>query len=145
MNRIIIAITIFSAMIAASFWESYVEGPNSGNKKKYGWKIKRNGKIIITSYHFWLWWICFPIMMIILPQVVAGFSFKLTCFLWSMYWYGSIIEDFVYFLVNPYWNLKNWNSKHYDFYDWMKMGKIEIPVYYIIYFTFATILFFLSL
>ncbi len=40
MNAILIFIYVWIAMIALSFIESYVEGRNVWDKKKYGWKIQ---------------------------------------------------------------------------------------------------------
>ncbi len=153
MDKILISLTVFAAMIATSFWESHVEGPNVWDKKKYGWKLRFKGfvlkslgvkELVFSAYHFWLWIITFPILIIVLPQVLLGFSLKFTWFLGGVYIIGSVIEDFVYFIVNPYWGLKKWNSKHTP-HPWLKIGKFEFPIPYIIGLLLASLLLWLSI
>jgi len=51
MKTLCIFIVVYIAMIAASFWESYVEGRNAWDKEKHGWKLKVDF-FTLTGYHF---------------------------------------------------------------------------------------------
>ena len=47
MNILLIFIWIYAAMIAMSFWESYVEKRNAWNRGKLGWKIRIGNQSLI--------------------------------------------------------------------------------------------------
>lgn len=120
-------------MIAHAFWESSAEGPNAWGKKMYGWKWQILKNLSLTRYHFWLFFIYLPILIVLLPIVVAGFSLKLFGILLSAYLAGTVIEDFFWFLVNPAVKFKEaWNPKFASYYPWLVIGKFRIPVLYII-------------
>lgn len=118
-------------MIANGFWEAYVEGKHAWAEGKLGWKIKTKKRIWLTAYHFWLFFVMWP-LLITLPLVIFGFDLRIFGILLSAYFSGLIIEDFTWFIINPAFSLKNFNLKDVEWYPWVKIGKIEIPVYYII-------------
>ena len=96
MNILLIFIWIYIAMIANSFWEAYVEGNHPWEKGKLGWKLKIKGRVVLTAYHFWLFFVMHPIYLS-LPFIIYGFNLKLFGILVSAFSSGLIIEDF--FLV----------------------------------------------
>jgi len=118
-------------MIATSFWEAYVEGNHPWDKGKLGWKIKIGNYTLFTAYHFWLFCVMYPVLLS-LPFVFSGFSWEHFGILLSAYTTGIILEDFFWFVVNPAFNLKNWNSKHVKWYPWVKLGTFELPLSYIV-------------
>jgi hypothetical protein len=126
-----IYLIIYAAMIATSFWEAYVEGKNPWDHGKLGWKIRYKHHTILTAYHFWLFWVMYP-LLIMLPLVVAGFSWKLFGVLISAYTSGLIVEDFFWFVVNPVFKMRHYNSKHVKWYPWLKFGNFEVPAYYLV-------------
>jgi hypothetical protein len=126
----LIFLCVYGAMISASFWEAYVEGRNAWDAGKLGWKIKIGKYVVLTAYHFFLFFMMFPLLLI-LPLVVYGFDLRLVGILISAYASGMILEDFFWFVVNPTFKIKNWNSKHVTWYPWLKIGKFELPVGYI--------------
>lgn len=129
----LIFLIIWIAMIAHSFWESSVEGKNAWDKNKYGWKWQIAKNISITRYHFWLFFIYLPILIIVLPLAVAGFSLKLFGVLLSAYLSGMVIEDFFWFIVNTEVKFKEaWNPQFASYYPWIGIGKFKIPLYYIL-------------
>jgi hypothetical protein len=49
----------------------------------------------------------------------------------SAYFTGTILEDFLFFVVNPKINFrKDFNSKFVYYYPWLKIGKFEVPLFY---------------
>lgn len=126
-----IFIWIYFAMIATSFWEAYVEGRRPWDKGKLGWKLRFKGKTILTAYHFWLFIVMYP-MLLSLPFVIYGFDRKLFGVIVSAYFSGLVIEDIFWFVVNPVFKLENWDSKHVKWFHWIRMGRFEVPVNYII-------------
>ena len=131
MNVILIFVWIYLAMIAMSFWESYVEGRNAWGKKKLGWKIKI-GKFVLHAYHFYLFGIMIPLFLT-LPFVIYGWNLRLFGIIVSAYFSGIIIEDFFWYVLNPAVKLKEFFSSFSDYYPWIKIrGKKVIPIFYII-------------
>jgi hypothetical protein len=131
-NKYVILLIIWVAFIAMSFWESSVEGRNAGNRAKQGFKIKLFSKNWITRYHFFLFYVMIPIF-IYLPLIIYGWNFELFGVLLSAHFSGIVIEDFVWFLVNPQIKIKQFNPKFVNYYPWLKFGKkIYIPLFYIV-------------
>ena len=117
-------------MVANAFWEAYVEGKRAWDRGKIGWKIKTKNRVWLTAYHFWLFLIMWP-MLLFLPFIIFEFDLKLLGILLSAYFSGLIIEDFVWFLVNPAFKFSNFNSKYVYWHPWIKFGRFEIPAYYL--------------
>lgn len=138
MNEFLIFIWIYSAMIANSFWEAYSEGKNSWDKGKLGWKIRFRGKIVLTAYHFWLFFVMHPLMLT-LPFVIFGFDVRIFGVVISAYLSGLVVQDFFWFIVNPTFNMKNWNPKYVTWYPWIQIFKFNIPLYYVIAVVLAVI------
>ena len=115
-------------MIAASFWESYVEGRNAWDKKKHGWKIKL-GSFTLTGYHFYLFVIMFPTLLA-LPFVINGWDTKLFGILLSAYFSGMVIQDFMWYVVNPVVKFNELNSDFANYYPRVRFGKVKIPIFY---------------
>ncbi|MBS3145754.1 hypothetical protein J4414_03055 [Candidatus Woesearchaeota archaeon] len=122
--------TIF-IFIAIAFWEAYMEGPNGWASKQYGWSLNL-GIRKLTAYHFWSWIIMIPLFLL-LPLVVFGFDKSIFWFLVGSYFIGTVVEDFTWFVVNPKFPLKNFNSDKVKWHKWIKIGKFEIPDFYIPY------------
>lgn len=131
MNYILSFIYIMIIFIAIAFWEAYMEGKHGWAAKQYGWTIDL--KIIkLTAYHFWAWIIMIP-MFILLPLIIFGFSSSIFWFLLACYIIGTVLEDFTWFIINPKFPLKNFNSKHVKWHHWLKISKFEIPIFYPLY------------
>lgn len=130
MNTPLIFAWIYLAMIAMSFWEAAVEGLNTWDKGKNGWKINI-GKYSFTSYHFFIFFVMWPLMLT-LPLIIYGWNFKLFGILLSAYFSGIALEDFMWFVVNPLVKISDFNPKFANYYPWIKIGKLSIPVTYIL-------------
>lgn len=132
MYPFVIITIVWAAMIAMGFWEAYVEGRNPWDKRKLGWKLKI-GKFYLPAYHFYVFFIMLPLLVFILPLSIYGWSWKLFGILLSAYFTGLVIEDFVWFLVNPAVKLKEFHTEFTDYYPWIKInGKKIIPTGYLI-------------
>jgi len=149
-NARMILVWVWLAMVALSFVEAYVEGRHPWNRRKVGWKL-RLGKAnntkwkkvvddsimikpaethIFSGYHFFLFVIELPIL-ISLPLIIYGWNFELFGILVSAYFSGMVIEDFVYFLVNPAIKFSNWNERFVSFFSWVRVGNFKVPINYI--------------
>src|SRR3989344_2118110 len=126
MITILVFALVYGAMIATSFWEAYVEGKHAWDEGKLGWKIRTKNHVWLTAYHFWLFMVMWP-LLITLPLVIFGFDSMVFGILLSAYFSGLIIEDFTWFIVNPVFNFKHFNSKYVKWYPWFKIGEFEIP------------------
>jgi hypothetical protein len=72
-------------------------------------------------------------MFLALPLVIYGFNLKLFGVLLTGYFFGAILEDFLWFVVNPAFPFKNFNSKKVKWHKWVKIFNIEIPKGYFFY------------
>jgi hypothetical protein len=131
MNTILIFAVIWGALIANAFWEAYVEGRNTMEVGKLGPKIKI-GKFYLTGYHFFLWWVMWPLVMS-LPLVVNGWDKRLFGIILSAYLSGCVIEDYMWFVVNPVVKLSEFGTEFTNHYPWIKFGKFKAPAFYVVY------------
>lgn len=138
MGVIVIFIIIQAAMIATALWESRIEGRHIGAAQQVGWKTNILGTNF-TEYHFWLFIVAYPIMLSV--PLVIDFSWKLFAVLSSSYLVGLVLEDFMWFALNPYFSLRKFNSKEVKWYAWLKIGKFEIPFFYPIYIILAILIY----
>ncbi|NTV24188.1 MAG: hypothetical protein HGA85_07530 [Nanoarchaeota archaeon] len=139
MNILLIFIWVYAAMISASFWEAYSEGRNCWDKGKIGWKLKL-GKYTFTGYHFFLFFMMFPILLS-LPLVIYGWDTRLFGILLSAYLTGLVVEDFFWFIVNPAIRFKeDFSPKFASYYPWIKIWRINIPSGYplLVFFAFLS-------
>ena len=132
MRALPIFLTIYAAFIAMSFWEAYVEGRNPWNKRKLGWKIKFK-KYTFPGYHFYLFVVMLPLLIIGLPLSIVGWNKELFGILLSAFASGIVLEDFMWFVVNPKVKLKEFWTDFSDYYPWIKInGKKILPAGYFI-------------
>jgi hypothetical protein len=132
MNIFLIFVWIYAAMVAMAFWESYVEGRNAWDKKKLGWKLKIGSYFVVSAYHFYLAWIMIP-LLVLLPLVIYGWDSRLFGILFSAYISGLVVEDFMWYAVNPVVKFREFWSAFSDYYPWIKIGgKKIIPVGYLL-------------
>jgi len=120
------------AMVAWSCWESYMEGDSGWKWNPKWWRIYLPGGYTYTAYHIWAFWIFAPLVIIVLPLLVAGFSWRLLWLLVAALLFGSIIEDFMWFVVNPCYPFSKWNPRETKWYPWLKIGKFALPLSYVV-------------
>ncbi|MBI1936049.1 hypothetical protein HYS31_06430 [Candidatus Woesearchaeota archaeon] len=122
---------IYSAMISMSFWESYVEGRNPWDKRKLGWKIHLGKKFVLPAYHFYVFLVMWPLLLT-LPFVIHGWNARIFGIIASAYFSGMVIEDFMWYVVNPAVKLKEFYTQFSDYYPWLRIyNKKIIPWAYV--------------
>ena len=131
MNEILILIYILLVFISIGFWEAYMERRSGWASKSSGWRIKL-GKRTLTAYHFWSWLIMIP-MFLMLPLVIFGFNSKIFGILAAGYFFGVVVEDITWFLVNPEVKLSEFNPKFAKWHRWWNILGFKIPDFYIYY------------
>ena len=97
--------------VILALWEIQIEGKNgwAGNlpcwriRKK--WIVKILGGRPLTGYHFFM--ITFLTFMIHLPIFFTVWSWRLECLLLGFLIGLLPIEDFLWFVLNPHYRLKN--------------------------------------
>lgn len=142
MNVGLIFLWVWAAMIAMSFWESEVEGRKAWDKGKLGWKIHL-GKYCLPAYHFFLFGVMWPLLLT-LPLLIYGWDTRLFGILSSAYFSGMVLEDFMWYVVNPAIKFKDsFNSRFAAYYPWFKIGSFEIPLFYLVGLSLAFIAWFL--
>lgn len=134
MSLFLVFIFIIVAFVATAFWEAYSEGEYGGAIRQVGWRFKLFG-YNVNAYHFWLWIVMYPVLLAI-PLLVA-YSRQLLGTILAGYFLGMVIEDFLWFIVNPRWPFSDFNSQKVTWYPWLKLGKFELPFFYLPFIIFA--------
>lgn len=130
MKILLIFVWIYGAMVAMSFWESEIEGKKAWDKGKFGWKIKI-GDYYLTAYAFHLFFVMWPLLLT-LPLIIYGWDRRLFGILLSAYTSGVVLEDFIWFVVNPAIKFSDsFNPQFANYYPWFKIGKFKIPAFYL--------------
>lgn len=139
---LIILLYIICIFIAIAFWEAYIEGSGGWAANQVGWKLNFKVGFMkrpIDAYHFWSWGIMIP-MFLLLPFVIFGWY-------WHYFWLivigwllGTVIEDFVWFVVNPAFPLRNFKPGKVWWHYWIGFGKYKLPEIYILYPIFALLI-----
>ena len=105
-------------------------GKNAWDKGKLGWKWKVGKRVLLTSYHFWLFIVMVPAFLAV--PVVLNYSKELLGIVLSAYFSGLVVEDFAWFVVNPVFPFKKFNPKGAPWHIWIKFGKLAIPGSYVV-------------
>jgi hypothetical protein len=112
------------AFISISFWAAAMEGPIGGifgQKEIYGFNAD-----------FYIFFMTVPLFLLI-PIIIKP-EIKLFGTLLGGYLIGIALEDFFWFVINPYYGVQKFNS-HYAFWilHWVRIGNIEFPFFYMRY------------
>jgi|SRR3989344_9321145 len=119
-------------MVVFAICEAYMEGEGGWKWNPKWWRIKLPKGYSYTAYHMWAYFVFGPLVFIFFPLLIAGFSARFFWILVAGYLLGTTIEDFMWFVVNPYYSLAKWNPKEVKWYPWVQLGKLAIPVSYVI-------------
>ena len=108
-----LAFMVFMAFILA-LWEIQIEGKDGWAAKTPGWRIEKGwlvritGGRPITGYHFYM--IIFMIALVHLPLFFVSWSWRLECLLIGFYLGMVLMEDFLWFVLNPYYGIKSFRK-----------------------------------
>ena len=122
--------TIQLGMVLFACAEAYMEGKDGWKWNPKWWRINLPGGYTYTAYHFFIYFGMFPILLIFLPLLIAGWDRHLFLVLLFSYVVGSRVEDFTWFVVNPLHPLSKWNPQETRWYPWITVGKLSIPLSY---------------
>ncbi len=121
---------ILLAFFVSAFWEAYIECEYVGASRACDWTFKI-GKKTVRGYHVLLWFVTFPLLLSL--PLVLNFSWQLFRFIIAGYLLGSVLQDFMWFVVNPRFPFKDWNPQKAGWYQWIKIGKFQLPAFYLPY------------
>ena len=139
-KQIYVFLLIQLAMISFSYTEAVLEGYEGWAKDRKVWRFKVSKNHDYTSYHLVTYYILFPLVIIALPLLVAGFSWQLFWLLLASYLIGSIFEDFMWFVFNPERPFKKWNPKDTTWYPWLVIKRFALPVSYVVKFVIGVLM-----
>lgn len=112
------------AFISISLWAAAMEGSTGG--------IFGQRKIYGFNADFYIFVLTVPLFLL-LPLIIKP-EVKLFGTLLGAYLIGIALEDFFWFVVNPSYGIQKFNS-YYGFWltDWIRIGPIEFPLFYVKY------------
>lgn len=140
-----IVFTVIIAFFVAKL-EINVEGKHGWAENLPTWRKKSRmlsmvwGKSPLTGYHVWLFGTLF--MFLHMPFFIAGgwnliWEFRIM----SLFFFFWIIEDFLWFTLNPYYGWRKFNKEHIPWHpDWYG----PVPLSYIRFFIGGSFLLALS-
>jgi hypothetical protein len=108
-----LAFMLFMALILA-LWEIQIEGRDGWAAKSPGWRVrwswlmKLTGDVPVTGYHFFM--TIFLIAIVHFPLFFVHWSWRLESLLLGFYVGMVLLEDFLWFALNPFYGLKNFRK-----------------------------------
>ena len=121
---------VFMAFILA-LWEIQIEGKDGwaanlpGWHIEKGWPVKLTGGRPVTGYHFYM--TIFMIAIVHLPVFFVQWTWQLECLLMGFYVGMMVMEDFLWFVLNPHFGIRNF---HKDRIWWHKQWWGPVPALY---------------
>jgi len=116
--------------VSIAFWESHIDYVGWA-KMQQGWRIKTPVREL-TAYHFWMWLVMTPLFLF-MPLAIYGWNFHLFWLLVASALTGIVIEDTLWFVLNPKFTMAKWNPQYCDWHKWIKVGKFAIPEFVLIF------------
>ena len=104
---------VFMAFIL-TMWEIQIEGKDGWAANlpcwriEKGWPTKIMGGRPLTGYHVFL--TLFMVAAVHLPLFFVSWSWRLECLLIGFYLGMLLIEDFLWFVLNPHYSIKNFRK-----------------------------------
>jgi hypothetical protein len=138
-----IAFMVFMAFILAN-WEIQIEGKDGWAAKSPGWRLEKGwlvkitGGRPITGYHFYM--TIFLVAVVHLPLFFTSWSWRLECLLIAFYVGMVLLEDFLWFILNPFYGIKNFRKGKIW---WHKSWWGPVPsLYWILVIVFIVLMYF---
>ena len=95
-------------------WEIQIEGKDGWAAKSPGWRVEKgwlmklSGGRPVTGYHFYM--TIFLIALVHLPLFFLAWTWRLECLLLGFYVGMVLLEDFLWFVLNPYYGIKKFSK-----------------------------------
>jgi len=123
MNYKLVFLLEILAFISISFWAAAMEGPVGG--------IFGIRTLFSFNADFYIFNLTIPLfllmVLVIKPQI------KLFGTLAVGYLIGTVLEDFFWFVINPFYGIQKFNSQNaFWLLNWINIG-VEIPLFYLRY------------
>jgi hypothetical protein len=133
MNYKLIFLIEILAFISISFWAAAMEGSIGG---VFGIRT-----LFGLNADFYIFFVTIPLFL--LMTLIIKPEIKLFGILATGYLLGVVLEDFFWFVINPYYGIQKFNSQ-YAFWilHWINVG-VEIPLFYIRYLLGAFLVWFI--
>jgi hypothetical protein len=112
----IVAYLVFMIFLAflLALWEIQIEGKDGwagmspGWRIEKGWILKLTGGRPVTGYHLYM--TLFLIAIVHLPIFFVSWSLRLESLIIGFYVGMVFVEDFLWFVLNPYYGIKNFRK-----------------------------------
>lgn len=127
---------VFALLMLVCFfwamWESAAEGPNGGGAKFYGFRFRIKGVTVTTRYNLFVILAMIPTFLLAI-WVASAFDPKMGKLLLGTYPIMIVAEDFLWFLVNPFFGYRNFIPQRatWALGPWVNFGPIHFPFLYI--------------
>lgn len=124
MNYKLIFVLEILAFASISFMAVAVEGPAGG--------LFGRSKVYGLSADIYLFLFVVPLFLLI-PLIIRRFDSLLIGTLGVGAFVGGIIQDFVWFIINPNFGIQKFNSQFATWLAWSDFGFVSVPTFYIVY------------
>lgn len=100
--------------VILALWEIQIEGADGWAAKLPAWRITKGfffklmGNRPVTGYHLYL--SCFLIAAAHFPLFFVPWTWRLECLLIGFYIGMGLVEDFLWFVFNPHYGIKNFRK-----------------------------------
>ncbi len=135
MEIIIFFIFLLTLSAALAFLEIQIEGKNGWASNLPCWRIEKgwfvryfNGGKPLTGYHLWL--DIFELLFLHFPLLFTSWTWRFECLVIGFLLALWQIEDFLWFVFNPHYGLKNFKPEKIS---WHSRWWGPMPDYYWIY------------
>jgi hypothetical protein len=111
------------AFLSLSFMEVFIEGPNGGF-------FLQNG-LEFFGLRISIWAIITLPLLLAIPIVAGWFDSKLVGIVLIGYLVGLILEDFFWFVINPYYGIQKFSSQFVAWMYWIRIFSLQVPLFYV--------------
>ncbi len=116
-----------------AFYTAAVEGAEGGH---FGRK-----KLFGLSADMWRFLVVVPLFLSI-PLIVGNFDLRLVGTILAGAFIGGILQDFVWFVVNHHFSIRDFNPEKVMWMKWFRLGRFAVPQFYITYAALAVLAWF---
>lgn len=127
--------------------EIMIEGEHGWAEKLPAWRLPKNhilsklfsGGRELTGYHVWVHVFVFSMLHLVYIFELPTLSTEMT--LWAFLFYIWVVEDFLWFVLNPAFGVRKFKKKHIA---WHPNWWLFAPIDYFVFLPLATLLYWLA-